>query len=165
MLNIIKKHKEVNFPWTAEELSNLPYEDLAEIAVACVNKKLTVTVAHREDYNDKSDTKCVISQHRNNIKYIKKTGKSSWMNSYQITGVKGKNGALRTIAYNTITSKFEYYYIPAGTFNKVRSVEIILERYWIDFGQTPKFTGHHVSSCKWNQYRCDSFEEMALASH
>src|SRR5271165_6573007 len=92
LIKMIKKHKESDFPWSEEKLLNLSYEDLAEISIATVNKSLNITNGKGEDYDDQSDTKFVISQHRNNIKLDKKTGKSHWMNTYPITGVNGKNG-------------------------------------------------------------------------
>jgi hypothetical protein len=168
LLDIIEKHKEDNFHWSESELMYLNYEDLAELAVACVNKNLTVTVKKGEDHSDGSDTKVVISQHRNNTKLNAKTGKSNWMNSFKITGTNGKIGAIRAFCYNSITEDFEFYYIPRGSFQNNTSsngVEIVLESYSLPPGILPTFTGKHVSECKWNIFQVDSFEEMATASH
>ena len=173
--NIINVHKEHDFPFTDQQLHGLPVEDLLEIAIACANKNLTITVAHGEDYNDHSDAKVSISQHRNNVKQIYKklksgekvpTGTASWTNSMVIAGVKGKNGAIRAICYNKILNTFEFYYFPKGSFSRtLKNIEIILERYILPIGQEPEFTGQHISNCKWNQYKCQTFEEMALANH
>jgi hypothetical protein len=168
LIKIIKKHQEKSFPWTPAELSKLQYEDLAEIAVAAVNKKLSITVKHKEDHSDKSDTKCVIGQYRNNNRCDPKTGKSHWMHSYSITGVKNKEGALRVVAYNTILEIFEYFYIPADCYDntaKSNKVEIILETFSVTPGEEPEFTGNQVTKSKWLEYKCKSFEEMALSNH
>jgi hypothetical protein len=168
LMAIIKKHQEKDFPWTSKELSHLTYENLAEIAIAAVNKKLTITVTSGQDHNDRSDTKCVISQYRNNNKFDSKTGKSNWMHSYSIVGTKNKEGALRVIAYNTILKKFEYFYIPFGCYDnqaKSNKVEIVLESFSVEPGVTPKFTGEQVTKSKWLVHKCESFEEMALSDH
>ena len=161
LIDIINNHKEPDFPWTPQELMTLNYEDIAEIAVATVNKTLSIVLGSKQDYNDRSDTKCAISQYRNNVKVNARTGGSDWMHSYAISGTASKGGALRIVAYNTITKEFEYFFIPAGAFS-VSRVEIVIESYRLKQGNTPIFTGRRNCKCKWYKYQCSSFEEMAL---
>ena len=168
LIDTIQKYKEEDFPWTEQDLMYLNYEDLLEIAGACINKALTITVKEGEDYNDGSDSKMVISQNRNNNKLNPKTGKSDWKNSYKITGTNGKNGAIRSLLYNTITEDFEYVYVPWGSYDNdtsSNSIEIILESYSLTPGVVPTFTGKHESYCKWNKFIVPSIEDMFLADH
>lgn len=176
LISHIERHKETNFPWSNEELLKLPYQDIAEIAIPCVNKDLYILLGACQDFNDFSDVKCAVSQHRNNIKEIKKqnkttgeyiaTGKAAWTNSYMIRGTKGKKGALRIPAYNTILDKFEYFYIPAGSYdNTANFLEIVIETYTLPVGQKAQFTGVAKGNRKFWDCKVESFEAMCLANH
>jgi len=162
LIDLIEKHKEKNFPWTQDQLIKLKNEDLAEIAVVAVNKSLQMMLGKGQDCNDGSDVKCIVSQHRNNIKKHKHTGLAHWTNSFTIQGVNQKIGALRVVAYNIIADDFEFFYIPRRAFNAKR-IEIIIERFKLKQGQKPNFTGKLADGkkCKWYVHRCKTFEEMA----
>jgi hypothetical protein len=164
LIKMIAKHKTAHFPFTNQELKNLRTEDLAEIAIATVNKNLSITLGAGSDMDDNSEVKLVTSNPRNNVVFNKRTGKSDWTHSYNVTGTKNKKGALRIIAYNTILKEFEYFFIPAGEFdNNKTNLEIIIERYSVTPNSKSPLKGYNdTTSCKWYNNVCDSFEEMAL---
>lgn len=160
---VINKHKhKCNFQLSDEQLLNLDYADLAEIAIATVNGSLSIVLGKGKDFSDASDAKCVVSQARNNVKR-NKYGKACWMHSCQVSGVTDKEGALRVIVYNTIIKDFEYYFIPYNSYSRnMKVLEIILERANLPPGEVPKFTGVATTNSKWHKFKCSSFEDMAM---
>jgi hypothetical protein len=168
LIKMINKHKEPTFPWSNQELRFLKNEDLAEIAIAAVNKTLDIVLGESRDHSDGSDTKCIINAARNNIKQSPRTGKSHWTNSYFVPGVKGKKGAIRVVAYNTHLDKFEFFYIPHKEIAGISTLEIPIETYRTESSNhVPTFTGRvpEGQRSKWYKHECMSFEEMALSSH
>lgn len=168
LIKIINKHKENTFPWTDSELRYLKNEDLAEIAVATVNKTLDIVLGESRDHSDGSDTKCIINAARNNNKLSPRTGKSHWTNSYFVPGLKDKSGSIRVVAYNTHLDDFEFFYIPHKEIIGRKTIEIPIETYRTESSNhIPTFTGKVLEGqlSKWYAYECTSFEEMALASH
>ena len=165
LLAVIRKHADAKFPYDVKTLRDLPYSDLAEIAVATVNKKLHIVLGKGMDLSDKSDVKCVVSQYRNNVKEDR-YGNANWMHSYAVTNIKDKECALRVVAFNEITKKFEFFFIPYADYSRnMARLEIIIERKSMRQGESPEFTGSYADSgiyCKWFEYQCDSFEDMAL---
>ncbi len=163
LIKKIEEHKEKDFPWSKKELIYLKNEDLAEIAVATINKKLSITLGNSQDNSDGSDTKCVVNQARNNIKVCKRTKKSIWQNSYTIPGLKDKTGHIRTIAYNTHKDDFDFFFFPKGSYETDR-IEVVIEQYRVEQGVVPKFTGKlsATKKSKWFDFQCKSIEEMAL---
>jgi hypothetical protein len=150
---------EPDIGYSKNKLMYLNYEDLLELAIACVNKKLSITLGEGKDYCDLSDSKAVISQFRNNNK-----AKAQWTNSMAVTGVSCKEGGLRVLGYNVLADNFHFFYIPFNAFQHISSViEIIIERgtYW---GGEPEFTGTPDRSRSWWNYEVDTFEDMCLAS-
>lgn len=165
LMSVIRKHTDKKFPYDVKLLRELPYSDLAEIAVAAVNKKLTIILGKGMDLSDKSDVKCVVSQYRNNKKEDV-YGYAHWMHSYSVTGVSDKEGALRVVAFNELAKEFEFFFIPYSAYSRnMQVLEVVIERKSIALGESPNFTGSYKDSgiyCKWYQYKCASFEDMAL---
>lgn len=159
--------EEFSDQFTRKELESLNSEDLLEIAGAAVNKGITLTLEKGRDASDNSDFKATSSKARNNIKQEKKNGKptgmSVWTNSYQVSGVGEKIGTVRVMAYNKYTKKFDYWAIPHEAYKDLDMIELPIERYRLSPGETPTFTGRpNYKSSKWDQWRCESFEEMAI---
>lgn len=139
------------------DLVNLNYEDLFELAIACVNKSITITLGASKDYNDNSDAKFAVSQFRNNDK-----ARGAWMNSIAIKGTYEKTGPLRVCAYNKLADKFHFFFIPHSAFQHISKngvIEIILERVSGCYDE-PEFTGIPSRHMKWWEYEVDTFEEM-----
>lgn len=140
------------------KLYALGYEDLCELAIASVNKNLTIIHGTGQDFNDTSDAKTAVSQSRNNNKKI-----GSWYHSIAISGVKKKVGPLRVVAYNHILDDFHFFYIPRDKFRGKTKVEITIERVVGRF-HAPTFTGtwqqgYHI---KWRDCEKTTFEEICL---
>jgi len=141
------------------DLYMLNYEDLCELAIACVNTGLTITGGTGQDFDDTSDAKVVISQERQNNKK-----RGTWTVSFRIKGVNNKIGPLRVVAWNQLEKKFYFFYIPRDSFRNRSIVEIIIQQkngVWHD----PKFSGTPDNSrhLKWWRYSKTEFEEMALS--
>jgi hypothetical protein len=141
-----------------ERLKSLPYEDLAELAMAVINLNLEITLGQGQDYTDGSDAKCSVSSHRNNDKK-----RGCWTNSYRITGIKDKTGDLRAVCYNDILDEFEFFLIPRSAYKDCckNVVEIVIERVTQREGSY-EFTGkRNTVKSKWYQYKKSTFEELA----
>lgn len=159
--------KEFSEYFTQADLESLNSEDLLELAGAAVNKSITLTLEKGRDASDNSDFKATSSKARNNVKQEKRkghpTGMSVWTNSYQVSGVRDKIGTVRVMGYNKYTKRFDYWAIPHSEYQGLDTIEIPIERYRMSPGETPTFTGRpNYSSSKWDQWRCESFEEMAI---
>lgn len=140
-----------------KDLTALNYEDLFELAVACVNKSISITLGANKDYNDKSDAKFAISQFRNN-----NINRGTWTNSIAIKGSYCKEGPLRVCAYNQIADKFHFFFIPHSKFQHISKngvIEIIIEQV-NGYYHEPDFTGVPSLHRKWWQHEVDTFEEM-----
>lgn len=139
-------------------LMYLNYEDLLELAIACVNKNLSVVLGEGKDYCDKSDSKFVISQFRNN-----NAARGQWMHSMRVTGVTHKEGGLRVCGYNTLANKFHFFYIPYADYQHVsRVVEIVIESA-TSYHSEPNFNGTPNLSRAWWIHEVPTFEDMCLA--
>jgi hypothetical protein len=152
---IVESNTDLGMP--IEELAVLNYEDLFELAVACVNKSISITLGANKDYSDKSDAKFAISQFRNNNKI-----KGCWTNSISIKGSYCKEGPLRVCAYNTLADKFHFFFIPHSEFQHISKngvIEIIIEQVNGCFYE-PDFNGQPSYHRKWWQYEVETFEEM-----
>ena len=136
LIAIIEKHKENGFPWSADELRYLKYEDLFEIAVATVKKTVTIVLGEGQDWNDGRDGKVAVARMNN---YGKKY-------SAGITNCDTKEH-ITALVYEYKQSKFYYFDFPAT-----------LKEHTIPFelDGTP-----NRSNYMW-QYECKTFEEMAL---
>lgn len=139
------------------ELPILNYEDLFELAVACVNKSISITLGSNKDYNDSSDAKFAISQFRNN-----NINKGIWTNSIAIKGSYEKEGPLRICAYNQLADKFHFFFIPHSAFQHISKngvIEIIIEQESGCFHE-PAFCGVPKKHRKWWKYEEATFEDM-----
>lgn len=140
-----------------KDLLVLNYEDLFELAVACVNKSISITLGANKDYDDMSDAKFAISQFRNNNKT-----KGCWTNSIAIKGSYWKEGPLRVCAYNTLADKFHFFFIPHQEFQHISKngvIEIIIEQV-SGYYHEPDFDGIPSLHRKWWNREVDTFEEM-----
>ena len=61
LINKILKHKTKVF--SKEQLKSLPYEDLLEIAIASVNKKISIVLGSGRDFSNNMDAKFSIVRH------------------------------------------------------------------------------------------------------
>lgn len=131
-------------------------ETFLESAISKAGKlKRQATIGR--DFVDGSDAKKVTSNWRKNDK---KRGK--WTNSYIVSNIKNKKGALRVMGYNRYARKFDYFFIPYEAYCHLRAdtLDITLDSFSGYHTSEPTPTGSS-SNCKWNQYRCASFVEMA----
>lgn len=128
-------------------------ERLVEIAISIAGN-LTMDSRNGRDHSDGSDTKTVVSSFRNN-----KIAKGEWTNSFRVSNVKGKHGALRVVAFNKLQNCFHYFFIPQSAYEGLNVVEIVIERVSNVFVQ-PDFLGIPNRSYKWWEYEVESFEAM-----
>ncbi len=151
---VINKDIDNHNVWMVEN-GLLQIESLLELAISKVGN-LQIEHKHGQDFIDGSDAKKVTSSFRNNrVKW------GDWINSYQVSNVKNKNGKLRVMAWNRYANKFEYFVIPHQSFQHITGpyIEIILDR----------FSGHYTPPtpiggsvfCKWNQYKVDTFYDLS----
>lgn len=97
-INIIQDHKSKKFALTHWDLKQLPYYDLAELAVAVVNKKLCVSHEQNHDFPFMIDKKCaVVRTHSYGRRY-----------SASIPGCANKKRIMATV-YEPVTNKFYFF--------------------------------------------------------
>ena len=102
LISIIEKHKGAHFPFEIKKLYCLGYEDLLEIAIATVNKKISITLGVGSDFDNGADAKFSIARrHNGGISY-----------SAGITGCENKDHILACV-YEGIQEKFYYFSFPA----------------------------------------------------
>lgn len=150
---IYEHQPELNIAYPLEDLRDLPYEDLLELAIGCVNKELDITLGHGSDFSDKSDAKFTTSVCRNNH-----ISKGLWTHSFAIPGTGHKEGLIRICGYNTIDDNFYFFCIPA---NKISGRLEIVIHYEGGVFEEPDFNFPPQKHRKWWDYECASFEEMA----
>lgn len=127
---------------------------LVELAISKIGK-IGMDSTAGQDLEDSTDVKSVVSGIRNN-----NIAKGQWTHSFAVRKIANKNGPLRVVAYNKITDKFHYFFIPHSAYQHCKSVvEIILESYSGQYA-SPAFNGMPKRSRQWWQYEVDSFEEM-----
>jgi hypothetical protein len=142
LISIIKKHIEHDFPLTCAELGYLNYEDLLEIAIAAVNKKISINLGNGYDFSNKKDGKFSIVR------------SNSYGKNYSalITNCEHKEYILACV-YEGIQEKFYYFSFPAT-----------LKQHTIPFelgtGNPKRLTTKGLHPM-WNLYQCDTFEDMA----
>ena len=138
LIKIIEKHKEANFMWTKTDLMFLNYEDLLEIAIVAVNKKISITLGAGSDMSNNKDAKFSV---------VRKFGGAQAQYGSLITNCTGKEHILCCV-YEGIQNKFYYFSFPAT-----------LKEHSIPFD---RITGEPKrKNYMWKNYECDSFEEMA----
>ena len=138
LISIIEKHKGVYFPFEIKKLSCLGYEDLLEIAIATVNKKISIIVAAGADFCNGADAKFSIVR------------KFNYGRNYAagITGCKHKDHILACV-YEGIQEKFYYFSFPAT-----------LNEHTIPFDRE---TGEPKTDNYMWDYEYKTFEKMALS--
>ena len=143
LIDKILFHKEKELDWTKEELLYLNYEDLFEIAVAAVNKNISITLGKGQDWNSGSDGKVSIVRLNN------------YGRSYSAS-VKVKNKKhIRALIYEGKQDKFYFFNFPATL--KEHSIPFDLHT-----GHPKKNLSGKKPNEMWNKWQCNSFEEMAL---
>ena len=140
LIEKILEHKEENFPWVEEELRNLEYCDLFEIAVAAVNKRIQVLAEVGRDWSYGADGKVAVVR------------TSNYGRNYSalITGCKGKKYIL-SVVYEAHLDKFYYFAFPAKI--KQHTIPFIRESRLPD-----------TKNYMW-EYQRESFEDMAHRAH
>lgn len=103
LISIIDKHKNSYFPWDTKNLYCLGYEDLLEIAIATVNKKISITLGTGADFDNGADAKFSIARKNS-------TGGKSY--SALVPGCSLKEHILCCV-YEGIQEKFYYFSFPA----------------------------------------------------
>ena len=63
LIGIINQHKEPNFPWSEDMLRYLENENLLEIAIATVNKSISIVAGNGMDFSNRTDAKLSIVRH------------------------------------------------------------------------------------------------------
>jgi hypothetical protein len=140
LIKIIERNKEADFPFTKEQITYLNYEDLFELAVATVNKSISITLGAGQDLSHGYDCKFSIVRMNGGIKNPKYTA--------GITGCENKKSILACV-YENIQQKFYFFAFPAS-----------LSEHSIPFNRE---TGNPIRyNYMWKQYECKTFEEMAL---
>lgn len=121
----------------------LQIEILVEQAIsACANLIRESTVGR--DFEDGSDAKKAIT--------VDCFDTYSYRRVAKITNLQNKEGLLRCVVAETLTSKVYYFAIPHYAYEGLKQIAI----YFNEDG-TPKLDG------KWFEYACKNFEEMANA--
>lgn len=134
----------------------LPKDKLVEWAISSVSG-LEIHSEKGKDFSDNSDCKTVVSQARitGSSKYAR------WTNSFKVSNISSKIGALRVVAYNKVPEKFHYFYIPNQAFKSCKNcLEINIEQ--VSLKQEPNycFNGIRTRDFKWWNFECSSFEEL-----
>jgi hypothetical protein len=138
LISIIEKHKGFHFPFKIKDLYCLGYEDLLEIAIATVNKKISITLGAGSDFNNGVDAKFSIAR------------KNNYGRNYTagITKCEHKDHIFACV-YEGIQEKFYYFSFPST-----------LKEHSIPFD---KETGEpRTDNYMWN-YEYTTFEKMALS--
>jgi hypothetical protein len=138
LISIIEQNKNSYFPWDTKDLFCLGYEDLLEIAIATINKKISITLGAGSDFNNGADAKfSIVRQY-------------SWGTQYAagITGCTNKEHILACV-YEGIQEKFYYFSFPS-----------MLKEHTIPFEVG---TGMPKDSNYMWRHECKSFKEMALS--
>jgi hypothetical protein len=137
LIDIINQYKGPGFPWTTEELKELGYEDLLEIAVPVCNKHITITLGAEKDWSNFADGK---------VSIVRKNGKECKSYSALVSGCKNKKHIFCCV-YEGIQQKFYYFSFPVSK-----------GQHTIPFNP---ITGEPATdNYMWN-FECKTFEEMA----
>lgn len=103
LISIIKENKNSHFPWALNDLYCLSYEDLLEIAIATVNKNITITLGTGADFNNGADAKFSI---------VRKHGGVLEQYSAAVPGCEHKEHIFCCV-YEAIQNKFYYFSFPS----------------------------------------------------
>lgn len=141
LIACVNKHKELNFPWSKRELACLNYEDLFEIAVACVNKKISVLAEAGRDWTYGADGK---------VSIVRKHGRNNSSYGAGITNCKNKKYILAMV-YEPHHQLFYFFAFPTK-----------MDEHAIPFDTVTKLPKR--DNWMW-EYECDSFEVMSHRAH
>ena len=140
LIDIILQHAESDFPWSESDLKYLKYDDLLEIAIAAVNKKIHITLGAGSDYNNNVDAKFSVVRKNGTVK--------NPQYSALISGCQNKEHVFACV-YEENKKKFYFFSFPVHL--KQHSIPFDRDRF------DPRLDNY-----MW-EYRCDSFEQMALS--
>ena len=143
LLPYVEKYRDDSLTLTERELRALPYEDLFELAIAVVNKNLTIESYSATnkgfDYSDKSDAKCSIAR---------KHGKGNFIIDASVTGITAKVGTLRVLV-NAFGDFYTFVFPKSSYEHLTYSIEIPFKNY-----------NKPSRSNEWWKYEVNNFEEM-----
>lgn len=131
---ILEHEPEIGY--SKRELMFLNYEDLFELAIACVNKKISVVLGEGQDFDNGFDAKfSIVRTNSRGRRYS--------------SSVRCKTkDTLYNCVYERIHNKFYFFVLPA---NGMAEIDI---PFTLD--------GHPKKSNDWWNFAEDSFEEMCL---
>ena len=138
LIKKINQYKEADFPWTTGDLMFLNTEDLTEIAVASINKQISIVLGAGMDYNNGVDAKFSIVRSNNYGK------------GYSALITCANKQFIVSIVYENIQSKFYFFAFPCT-----------LKQHSIPFDPC---TGVPIRSNYMWAYECASFEEAAMSN-
>ena len=124
--------------YDADQLQSLNYEDLLELAIAAVNKNISITLGAGKDFDNGFDAKAVIAR-------VNSYGKR-YSGSVKCRHKK----ACYVMLYENYHDKFYFFAIPTEDL-----IEVDIPFY---------LNGHPNKNNKWWKYACDTFEEMCKIS-
>lgn len=138
----------------AVEMGLVQRDRLVELAISKIGK-ISMDSTAGQDLEDSTDVKSVVSGIRNN-----NVAKGQWTHSFAVRKIANKNGPLRIVAYNKITDKFHYFFIPHNAYQHCKYVIEIIVEHFSGMREEPDFSGIPKKHRQWWQYEVDSFEEM-----
>jgi hypothetical protein len=134
---------------------DLHIETLLENALAVASQGQYKRIADKyRDFDDDSDAKKCISQHRNND--IKRR---QWINSAAVTGLSMKKGLIRALVYSRVEDKFYFFAIPLIAYKGRNRVDILMDSS-VGYKEP-----NGIPKGKWTVCQVDSFEELAKITH
>lgn len=144
LIGKIEQHRDLNLVWNQEDLYCLNYEDLLELAIAVVNKDLTITLGAGADYDNGVDAKfSIVRSHTYGEAY-----------SSGITGCSNKEW-IAACVYEARQNKFYFFSFAAK-----------LTQHTIPFntetGEPIRVTQRGPNHM-WKFAECETFEDMALS--
>lgn len=138
LISKINQHRESDFPWSSGELRDLVNEDLLEIAIATVNKGISITLGKGSDFDNGVDAKLSVVRSNNYGKSYASLIKCS------------NKEFVVSVLYENIQSKFYFFAFP-----------VTLKEHSIPFDPT---TGRPRRDNYMWEYECNSFEEAAMSN-
>lgn len=138
LIKKINQYKEADFPWNSRDLMFLNTEDLTEIAVASINKQISIVLGAGMDYNNGVDAKFSIVRSNNYGK------------GYSALITCTNKEFIVSVVYENIQSKFYFFAFPCT-----------LKQHSIPFDP---ITGVPIRSNYMWAYECGTIEEAAMSN-